>query len=110
MDQLREFLQIFLYAILSLLGYSLYTTPNICFSGLKGQYNSAQGKVEGGTIRNVALGMGCGRKTVRVNSINNANNSLRTPACRWQGIVGHLFWETRGHHFRPKHEFLFYKC
>ena len=53
--------------------YSLYTSP-----GLKGQNNSAQGKVSGGTNRNVALGKECRGKTVRGNSMNKANNTLRT--------------------------------
>ena len=44
--------------------YSLYTIP-----GLKGQNNSAQG---------IALGKGYRGKTVRGNSMNKANNSLRT--------------------------------
>jgi hypothetical protein len=52
---------------------SLYAIP-----GLKGQNNSAQGKVSGGTNRNVALGKGYRGKTVRGNSMNKANNSLRT--------------------------------
>ena len=85
--------------------YSLYTIP-----GLKGQNNSAQGKVSGGTNRNVALGKGYRGKTVRGNSMNKANNSLRTPACRWQGIAEPHFREIWDPHFRPKHEFHFYKC
>lgn len=46
--------------------------------GLKGQYNSAQGIVLGGTTRNAALGKGCSRKTVRVDSMSKVNNSFRT--------------------------------
>ena len=50
----------------------------IFFLGLKGQNNSAQGKIEGGTNRNVALGKGCRRKTVRGSSMKKVNNSFRT--------------------------------
>ena len=59
--------------------YSLYTSPS-----LKGQNNSAQGS---------ALGKGCREKPYALpaagggNSMNKANNSLRTPACRRQGIA-----------------------
>jgi hypothetical protein len=35
------------------------------FRGLKGPYNSAQGKVSGGTNRNAAPGKGNARETVR---------------------------------------------
>jgi len=57
--------------------------------GLKGQYNSAQGKVSGGTIRNVALGKWETMKTVRGNTIITARNFFRTPASRTQGVAIH---------------------
>jgi hypothetical protein len=47
------------------------------FFGLKGQsagWRTAQGKVEGGTNRNDALGKGYRRKTVRVDSMIKAKN------------------------------------
>jgi len=50
----------------------------MCFSGLKGQYNSAQGKVEGGTIRNVALGKEYTTKSVRENMVLMAKSFFRT--------------------------------
>jgi len=70
-----------------LLGYLVNGSFGLLFgndlrkqNGLKGQLNLAQGKVEGGTNRNVAvrlssrrsLGKGCRRKTVRGNSMNKA--------------------------------------
>jgi hypothetical protein len=56
----------------------IHKSRKVFFSGLKGQYNLAQGKIEGGTNRNVALGKEFKRKTVRENSINKVNNSLWT--------------------------------
>jgi len=61
----------------------------------------AQSIVSGGTIRNVALGKGCRRKTVRADSMNKSNNSFRTE------LSGIISGKYKGHRTRTKYDFLF---
>ncbi|MBV5312920.1 MAG: hypothetical protein JZU47_06465 [Prolixibacteraceae bacterium] len=75
----------------------MFIEINVHFSGLKDRYIIAQGRVSGGTIRNAALGMYCGGKTVRENSIIKANIPFRTD-------LGFMpFRPTQGNYFNKRY-------